>query len=76
MIDRCVTLNTINDTTNWAKNSGNTILNIMPVVFPPLLTYEELKIINISDDDAIIHYRYCGPMIILLKSFAQFINNE
>ena len=67
----CVTLNSINDTTNWNNASDGDPINIYPIVFPPLLTYTEQDMTN-----GTIRYTYCGSLIILMKTFAQYINRE
>ena len=76
MIETCVSLNTINETTNWAKNSTITPMYAVSFAFPPFLTYEMLKEVNLTEDNSIIYYKYCGPLLLLLKTFAEYSNIE
>ena len=70
----CFKLNSINYTTQWAINSSESPLSayIMPV--PALISYKERTVM--SSNESIIYFEYCGPFVMLLKAFAEYINRE
>ncbi len=70
--DQCISLNSINDTVFWANTPTNYTIEVQPFMWPPLLTYKE-EVIE-TNNTSIIFYRLCGPLVVLLRLFAKFIN--
>ena len=69
--NQCVSLNSINDTLIWPENSINNTIEVLPLMYPPFVTYTEHGI-N-SGNTSILYYQYCGPLIVLIKMFAIYI---
>ena len=74
MNTNCVELNELNDTTVWTNNSRDSPLNALLIGFPVLSAYNEWTVM--SGNESILYYRYCGPLIMLLKLIAEYINRE
>jgi len=70
----CVSVNEINDTTVWTNNTSDSPLEALLGAFPVLSTYNEWTVM--SGNESILYYQYCGPLIMLLKTFAEYINRE
>jgi len=70
--NQCVHLNSINDTVFWGNNSTNDAIIVQPAMWPPFVIYEEES--KAAGNSSILYYKYCGPMIVLLKYFAKYIN--
>jgi hypothetical protein len=74
--DQCVELNSENDTLFWANTPTNYTIQVQPHIWPPLLTYKEYNHFSYikKGNTSILYYQYCGPLIVLLKVFAKYIN--
>ncbi len=71
MNNNCVKLSTDNQIVYWGGNSTDLLLKVLPTQWPPLLTYREtlIKVGNIS----VLHYEWCGPMMLIIKEFAKTV---
>ena len=70
----CVTLNEFDIITKWTLNSTEPALNFNTLMYPPLLTYTDWHITN--NNTSLLYYQFCGPLIVLLRTYAQRINTE
>ena len=70
----CVTLNSMQTTSKWTDNSTEKPLDFMALVYPPLLTFNDWY--TTDGNTSLYNYQFCGPLIALLKCFAQHINTE
>ncbi len=70
--NNCVNLSSINNTVFWGNNSTNLTIDVLPNMFPPLITYKEqlIKTGNLS----ILYYQLCGPLILMLNTIAKRMN--
>ena len=70
----CISLNSEQTVTKWTDNSTAQPLELIIMLFPPILTYTDWYT---TDGNTSQHnYQFCGALIVLLKLFAQHINNE
>jgi hypothetical protein len=69
-IDNCVNLIPNNDTVSY--NSTSLTMEVQPLMWSPILTYREERIE--FDNSSVLHYEWCGPLILLMKIFAKHIN--
>ena len=72
--ESCLTLNSLQMVTNWTNNSEDSPLYIMGFIYPPYLDYTDWEITE--HNTSILYYQFCGPLIVLMKCFAKYINNE
>jgi len=70
----CVELNEINYTTHWAKHSNDSPLAVNALPIPPFVVFTNWTVRY--GNESILYYKYCGPFILLLKSFAEYMNRE
>ena len=70
----CVSLNSEQTVTKWTDNSTAEPFDFFVLVFPPLLSYNDWY--TTDGNTSLNNYQFCGPLIVLLKLFAQDINNE
>ncbi len=70
----CVSLNSEQTVTKWTDNSTAQPFDAMSLIYPPILSYTEWE--TTDDNTSLLHYQYCGPLIVLFKCFAQHINTE
>ncbi len=68
MKNNCVELSTDNQIVYWGGNTTNLLLKVQPFMWPPIITYTE-RYENIS----ILHYEWCGPLMLIIKEFAKSI---
>ena len=72
LLKSCVELNSVNDTTDWALNATDSPYDVYAISMPPFLSYKELDV-YMSGNTSILYYRYCGPLLVLMKVFAKYI---
>ena len=70
----CITLNSLKNTTDLAINSTSEPISTLVMYYPPYLLYTDWEIKEVNK--SILYYQFCGPLIVLLKSFAKHINTE
>ena len=70
----CLTLNSLQNTTQLAVNSTADPIDVLAAFFPPLLTYADWVITE--NNNSILFYQFCGPLVVLMKTFAKFVNKE
>ena len=70
----CVSLNSEQMITKWTDNSTTQPLDFYLFFYPPFITYNEWY--TTDGNTSLYNYQFCGPLIVLLRCFAQHINNE
>ena len=70
----CVSLNSEQTVTKWTVNSTAQPLDFMVVLYPPFVKYTDWY--TTDGNTSLYNYQFCGPLIVLLKCFAQHINTE
>ncbi len=70
--NNCVNLSSINNTLFWGNNSTNLTINVQPLMWPPIVTYNEklIKTGNVS----LLYYQWCGPLVFVLNIIAKQMN--
>jgi hypothetical protein len=68
----CVNFTSDNQLVLWGNNSTDLIINVQACMWPPVITYNEKLITN--GNSSVLHYIWCGPMILIVKEFAKRIN--
>lgn len=71
---RCIELNSVNDSTDLFPNSSLRPLNLFSVSLPPLLTYSDREVM--VDNETVLYYSFCGPLVLLMKTLAQYMKIE
>ncbi len=67
MNNNCVKLSTDNQIVYWGGNSSDLLLEVQPSLWPPVITYKE----NLIKE--ILHYEWCGPLMLIIKEFAKSV---
>jgi hypothetical protein len=70
-MDNCVNLTPNNNTVFWSNNLTN-LIEVQPIEYRPFLTYKQEMIKH--GNYSVLNYEWCGPLILLVKLFAQHIN--
>ena len=75
--NNCVNLNSENQIIYWANNNNNNnrtdpTIAIQSLIWPPIITYKEVNISN--GNSSVLHYQWCGPMMLIVEEFAKRIN--
>ena len=72
--ESCLTLNSRQTVTNLTNNSSGPPLFILAFFLPPYLDYTDWEIAE--QNSSVLYYQFCGPFIVLMRCFAEYINTE
>ena len=78
-VKSCITLNPYHNTTDWVTNATNSPIDVILIVYPPLLSYREWEVNTTGqgvNNNTLLYYEYCGPFVVLMKAFAQYIGTK
>ena len=71
MNNNCVKLSTNNQIVYWGENSTDLLIDVQPIMWPPIITYSEHLIEK--ENTSILYYEWCGPLILIIKEFAKSV---
>jgi len=61
-----------NNNNNNNNNGTDLTIEIQSSMWPPIITYAEDNITN--GNSSVLHYQWCGPMMLIVKEFAKRVN--
>ena len=70
--NNCVNLSSESQTVFWGNNSTDLLIEIQANMWAPLMTYYENLVTY--GNYSVLHYLWCGPMMLIIKEFAKRVN--
>jgi hypothetical protein len=70
--NNCVNLTSINNTVFWGNNSTNLTLDVLPFMWPPIITYKEQ--LKNTGNVSLLYYQWCGPLMLIMSTIAKQMN--